>query len=109
MIADVAEAHEVHERPQAGETKIGQHVVLSRLRRRHLLKKILARDEGHRREEAYEADPYAVRAHRVIAVDDAHVFLVLALSITVGPNGTKHNEGEQLKLKVAKVTQQFSQ
>lgn len=97
LVEDVAETDEVHERPKAGEAEVGEHVMLSRLGRRHLLEQILASDEAYRSDESHQTHPHCVRAHRVVAVDDTNVLVILVLDVAVGSDRAEHDERADLK------------
>lgn len=79
--------------------------MLSRLGRRHLLEQILASDEAYRSNESHQAHPHSIRAHRVVAVDDANVLAILVLDVAVGSDRAEHDERTDLKTQQATVTQ----
>lgn len=105
LTADVAETDEVHESPEAREAEICQHIMLPRLRRRHLFEEIFTRDESHRGEKSHQTDPHGVRANTSVAVDDAHVFAILVFHVSIRHNRTEHDDGKHLKQFGASVTQ----
>lgn len=56
LVGQVAEADEEHEGPEEVEGHVGQHVMLARLHRGHLLEHVLADQEADRGHERNDAD-----------------------------------------------------
>lgn len=101
----VAEPNKVHEGPEAGEAEIGKDVVFTGLGWWHLLEQILASDEAHCGEEAYETNPDRVATSAAVTVNDAHVFLIVILGVSVWTNRSENNDREYLELKGISITQ----
>lgn len=80
------------------EAQVGQHVVLSRLHRGHLLKQVLARQESHRGEERDDPDRNAVIAGiRVLIVQAVATPRMRRDGIALRRYAGEHHDGEQLK------------
>ena len=80
-----------------GKAQIGQHVVLSRLDRRHLLEQILARDEAHRGKEGDHTDTDRIVASVAVAINYAILLAVRLLPPSLRRYAAEHDDGKQLE------------
>lgn len=96
LVVQEAEADKVQERPQAAECEIAEHIVFARLHRGHLLEQVLADDEGHRGEEADDANGDAIVTGVRIVVVQADVLAVLDAP-ALRRNAAERDDGEQLE------------
>lgn len=81
----------------SSQQQLTDYVMLSWLRWRHLLEQIFTNNEGSWREESNKTNPNGVRANTSVAINDALVFIILLLDVSIWSYWPKDDDWEDLK------------